>query len=403
MGDNLVIFMEELYNIVDGKAYGNSNWLIYALEIAKHFNRAALFFTAQVLPSTYTNPGYYVTDLAASHARIIMLPPYDSLASSITRLPRVMLQFFRYVQQSGEVQAVLIRTPTICGLALAELSRVLGKKVFFYVGGNVETAAAPVLKGGFWQPCWRKVAQIINVLLQFSARGLVVFAVGSEMTEKFGKKWPLIPKPLKIINVPNPMYSGSWLYPRTDSYTGGVVKLLRVGQLVPTKGLEILLQSVEILIRKGFQLQLEIAGAGDPDYCHTLFNLTEKLGLSPYVKFLGAMEHERIMDLYRQAHIHVVSSLGEGVPRVIMESWAASLPLVTTAVGGIPGMVKHEHNGLLVPPGDAAALAAAIERVMSDGELRKRLIRNGFACARENSREKQAQKIAAIIKQYSAP
>lgn len=66
-------------------------------------------------------------------------------------------------------------------------------------------------------------------------------------------------------------------------------------------------------------------------------------------------------------------------------------------------MVKHEDNGLLVPPGDAAALAAAIERVINDGELRRRLIRNGFAGARKNSREKQAQKIAAIIKQYWAP
>jgi glycosyltransferase involved in cell wall biosynthesis len=403
MRDNLVIFMEELYNIVDGKAYGNANWLIYALEIAKHFDQAALFLPAQVLPSTDADPGYYVTDLTASQARIIMLPPYDSLASSIARLPRVMVQFLRYVQQSSEVQAVLIRTPTICGLALAELSRILGKQVFFYVGGNVETAAAPVIQGGLWQPGWRKVAQLINGLLRFSARGLVVFAVGREMTEKFGKKLPFIPQPLEIINVPNPMYGSNWLYPRLDSYAGGMVKLLRVGQLVPTKGLEILLQSVAILIRKGLPVQLEIAGDGDQDYYQSLLNLTAKLGLSPYVKFLGTMDHKRIMGLYRQAHIQVVSSLGEGVPRVIMEGWAASLPLVTTAVGGIPGIVRHESNGLLVPPGDAAALAAAIERIISDGELRRRLIRHGFACARENSREKQAQQIAEIIKRYCSP
>lgn len=403
MGDHIIIFMEEPYNIVDGKAYGNSNWLVYALEIAKHFNRAALFFTAQVLPSTYTNPGDYVCDLAASHARIIVLPRYASLSSSIARLPQVMLQFFRYVQQWGEVQAVLIRTPSICGLALAELSRVLGKKVFLYVSGNVETQATPIIKGGFWQPVWRKIAQIINVLTRFSARGLIVFTVGKEMAERLDEDWPLIPKPSKIINVLNPMYSERSLYEQVDSYDGGEVKLLRICQLLPSKGLEILLQSVEILIRKGFQLQLAIAGGGNQDYYRALLNLTEKLGLSPYVKFLGTMEHERIMGLYRQAHIHVVSSLGEGVPRVIMESWAASLPLVTTAVGGIPGMVKHEDNGLLVPPGDAAALAAAIERVINDGELRRRLIRNGFAGARKNSREKQAQKIAAIIKQYWAP
>jgi len=73
-------------------------------------------------------------------------------------------------------------------------------------------------------------------------------------------------------------------------------------------------------------------------------------------------------------HVLVVPSRREALARVIMEAFAAGVPVVAAESGGIPEIVRHEHNGLLVPTGDARALASAIRRCLDDAGLRSRLV-----------------------------
>jgi glycosyltransferase involved in cell wall biosynthesis len=73
----------------------------------------------------------------------------------------------------------------------------------------------------------------------------------------------------------------------------------------------------------------------------------------------------------------VVPSRREALARVIMEAFAAGVPVVASASGGIPEIVRHEHNGLLVPAEDARALAAAVRRCLDDSALRSRLVTQG--------------------------
>ena len=67
----------------------------------------------------------------------------------------------------------------------------------------------------------------------------------------------------------------------------------------------------------------------------------------------------------------------EGIPVALMEALASGRPVVTTSISGIPELVENERNGLLVPPGDAEALAAALERVLSNPQMRADMGRNG--------------------------
>ena len=91
------------------------------------------------------------------------------------------------------------------------------------------------------------------------------------------------------------------------------------------------------------------------------------------------MSHARIRDLYREADLFVAPSEiaadgdRDGIPNVLLEAMATALPVVTTPVSGIPEVVRDGENGLLVPPADAAALAAAIERLAGSAALRERL------------------------------
>ncbi|HEV2269450.1 MAG TPA: glycosyltransferase family 4 protein [Steroidobacteraceae bacterium] len=101
--------------------------------------------------------------------------------------------------------------------------------------------------------------------------------------------------------------------------------------------------------------------------------LTTQLGLGGRTEFTGWLESERKRAVLADATIFVLPSFVEGVPMALLEAMSLGLPVIATPVGGVPEIVTHEVDGLLVPPGDVAALAAAIARLMNEPQLRERL------------------------------
>jgi glycosyltransferase involved in cell wall biosynthesis len=97
----------------------------------------------------------------------------------------------------------------------------------------------------------------------------------------------------------------------------------------------------------------------------------EELTLSPRVSLLG--ERDDIADLLNIFDIYAMSSLWEGVGRALTEAMYWGLPIVATPVNGVKELIAHEETGLLVPPRNPTALAAAIDRLASDRDLGKRL------------------------------
>ena len=86
-----------------------------------------------------------------------------------------------------------------------------------------------------------------------------------------------------------------------------------------------------------------------------------------------AGERDDVGELLAAADLFVLSSRSEGLPLSILEAMAAGLPVVASDVGGVPELVVDGETGLLVPPGDPHALAAAIDRLLDDPDLRRRL------------------------------
>ena len=102
----------------------------------------------------------------------------------------------------------------------------------------------------------------------------------------------------------------------------------------------------------------------------------------------------------RHPHVHVART--EGLPQVLIEAQAFGLPAVGTDVGGVAGALGHGEAGLLVRPGDAAALAGAVRRLVGDEALRERIRAVGRARTRDLTLERQAAKAAAFLLGESA-
>lgn len=154
--------------------------------------------------------------------------------------------------------------------------------------------------------------------------------------------------------------------PRTPSRTGHAFEVLCVGRLVAAKGQHILLEALSVLRHQGRSVHVRFVGDG-PDRL-SLETQAQSLGLMLDATFEGSVNQDRIRQFYNSADVFALASFAEGIPVALMEAMAMEIPCISTWITGIPELIRDGIDGLLVPPGDTEALAAAIARVMDNPE-----------------------------------
>ncbi|MFL5473028.1 MAG: glycosyltransferase, partial [Gemmatimonadales bacterium] len=153
----------------------------------------------------------------------------------------------------------------------------------------------------------------------------------------------------------------------------GPIRCLAVARLVERKGLGDLMRAFALLPRGRFSL--EIVGDG-PDR-ELLGELAKNLGIASEICFAGSLDRNAVAERYRAADLFTLPSSAEAFGNVFAEALASGLPIVGSTVGGIPELVEHGVNGLLIDPGQPLALAQAIQYLAHDPELRRMMsIRN---------------------------
>jgi glycosyltransferase involved in cell wall biosynthesis len=156
----------------------------------------------------------------------------------------------------------------------------------------------------------------------------------------------------------------------------GPLTMLCVGSLQEKKGQRYLIEACGALARAGRDVRCLLVGEGETR--SALEALIAQHGLSGRVQLLGAQPRDRVQALLAEAHLAVLPSIStssgrqEGIPVALMEAMAMGLPVVATRISGVPELVEHEVNGLLVSDRDVPALAAAIARLADDPALRER-------------------------------
>ena len=180
--------------------------------------------------------------------------------------------------------------------------------------------------------------------------------------------WGVAPE--RITLVPNPVAAPADLPDREllrarAGFSGPT--LVFAGRLTPQKSLDVALDALS----RADTVSLVLAGDGPEE--ERLRAKVDELRLGERVRFLGARPRAEVFELLHAADAALLSSSWENFPHMVVEALAVGTPVLATAVGGVTEIVRDGENGLLVPVGDSAALAAAIARYLGDAELRGRL------------------------------
>lgn len=152
---------------------------------------------------------------------------------------------------------------------------------------------------------------------------------------------------------------------RRKRFDAATPRILYVGRLYEGKNVDVLLAALGALKQQGIELSCDIVGEG-----HLRASLEEQvasLGLQERVEFAGGVDFERVLEFYERADVLVLASENEGWPKAIAEGMAFGLVCIGSDTGFVPEMLA-EGRGIVVAPGDAAALASALRRIAASPE-----------------------------------
>ncbi len=153
--------------------------------------------------------------------------------------------------------------------------------------------------------------------------------------------------------------------------------VLSVGRLSREKAQIDLLTAFQLLRETKPDISVKLIIVGDGPERTRLEATAESLGCQDRVAFSGQVSDVR--PYYAMADIFALPSLSEGSPNVLLEAMAENVPIVATAVGGVPEMVVNDESALLVPPNDPLSLSASIAKILTDKVLAQRLVRAAAA------------------------
>jgi glycosyltransferase involved in cell wall biosynthesis len=142
-----------------------------------------------------------------------------------------------------------------------------------------------------------------------------------------------------------------------------------VGRLSEEKGFDLLIRAVDRLLAGGLDIELCIAGEGDQH--GRLSDLIRALGREDRIHLVGFQSDT--IPLYEAMDVFALSSFREGLPNVVLEAMAMGIAVVSTRVSGVPRLIEHERNGLLVEPGATEGFGSCLGRLLIDAGLRTRL------------------------------
>jgi glycosyltransferase involved in cell wall biosynthesis len=319
------------------------------------------------------------------HVEFVGLPSYPSMLSPAA--PVAMLRSLRsFWKLLPQVDVVWLLGPHPLCLAFAALAAIRRKRITLGVRQDFPTYVRTRHPG-------RRLVHLAGDLLEGSYRlmgrlGAPTVVVGPDLAANFKRARRLLQMSVSLVrdsDIADPAEA-------TARVWNGDSTVLSVGRLETEKNPLLL---ADVLARLGGQpWRFQICGEGPLE--GELRDRLRELGVEDRAELLGYLPiHGGLMDRYRGANAFLHISWTEGMPQVLLEAFAAGTPVVATAVGGVPEAAGDA--ALLIPPGDAGAAADALDRIATDPELRRLLVRRGIERVRGRTLEAESARVARFL------
>lgn len=169
------------------------------------------------------------------------------------------------------------------------------------------------------------------------------------------------------------------------------IRIVTVGRLVPWKRVDQILEAIARLDEIGLVI------VGDGPEGPRLKELAQALGVADRTYFAGQRSKSETLALMSACDIFVLNSTYEGLPHVVLEAMSLGLPVVATAVGGTPEVVRHGENGLAIQPGDADSLYEALRELASSPENRHKFVANALKTAKSFSYSRMVEETQRVL------
>jgi glycosyltransferase involved in cell wall biosynthesis len=268
-------------------------------------------------------------------------------------------------------------------------------RLFYMVVGDYEEGAKQIGKKGI-------KAQLLSRYFYFADRQLRakfpstdIFVNSPQLYEKYKNEARSI-ELVKTTTLQEADY-----FEKIDLNLDQPIQLLYTGRIDYAKGLKELVTATAELIHKGHQLHLNIVGWEENSQKvieQALMELAKQHAIENFVTFHGKKKlGKELNEMYRKSSVYIIPSYYEGFPRTIWEAMANSCPVIASRVGAIPYYLKHEEQALLIEPKSTEAIKAGILRIITDNDLRIKLIKNGFSLSKSVSLHEQTKRMIEII------
>lgn len=381
----LGVYADLVYRQEAGTLSNNRAFIRFVTALPPHVGEVVLF--GRLDPE----PGRSAYVIPSDGVRFVPLPFYPRVTDVAGVVRAARRSCATFADELARLDAVWIFGPHPLALAFAAVARRRGTPVFLGVRQDYPRYIAGRLPGRSW--AWAvPVARLLELAFRRLARSAPTVALGAEIARRYAGGAPVLTTGFSLVRADE-------IRPVADALAAdwdGPLRLLSVGRLDPEKNPLLLADVAAALRARDARWQLVVAGDGPMR--ERLERRARELGLGDAIALLGDVANGAdLWSLYRSCHAFLHVSLTEGLPQVLFEAHAHGLPVVATAVGGVPAAVGDA--ALLVRPDDAAAAVSAVERLAADAALRRRLVESGLRLAARETLEAQLERHAAFFRE----
>ncbi len=354
---------------------------LFLVALARHFS--AITLIGRLDPTGRRFP-YEMRDIDLEP-----LPYYASgadLGAVMRALPAAMRRFWAVLARADVVWVLGPNPPHAIVFALMALAR--RRRLVLGVRQQLPRLIRHRHPGRphVWAAAW-----VLEQMFRLIGRFAGVVVVGPELAREYRHSRTLHPALISLLSE-NDIAATAGDH---RDYGAGELHLLSVGRLDPEKNPVLMADILRDALRTDSRWRLDVCGDGS--LAEVLEARAAELGVSDRLVMHGHVGFGApLWKLYRSSHALLHVSLTEGMPQVLLEAFAARLPVVATAVGGVPEMAGG--RGLLIAPGDAPAAAAALQRLLDHPAERERHVEAAVAYARDHTLQAESGRLARFLK-----